>query len=323
MMVAGRGASAISAAVAKSPILWGVSESGLELGHGPKAGTNYAIPNPSYYLRHDVLLIRLPFQIVRMQPQPQSPLDAAFVQKMRAIVRLDEDHGAVTVIDPHGYGFFDIDGRPGDLLTDPAAASDYVDLMRRIAAVFAHDDVAIGLMNEPHTGSDLAYSAIWNQAIAAIRGAGFLRTILVPHAHWSNAADISPQHPFTGHIVDPLHNWALEVHLYLDPDGTGTYRQPVTNVSIGRERLSGAIAWSRRSGIKLFVGETGAPPDPMGMAALHVVLNEVAAAPDAIWGIALWGAGAWWKPGYPMRLDPIDGVPRPQFRALEHTFVPE
>jgi endoglucanase len=315
--------TAAAAAGARSPILWGVAESGLELGRGMKAGTNYSIPDPSYYLRHDVRLIRLPFQISRMQPEAKGPLDSAFIRAIQRIVHLDEAHGAVTVLDPHGYGFYDIDGKPADILQDPAAAADYIDLMSRIAATFAHDDVAIGLMNEPHTGSDVAYAAIWNRAIAAIRAAGFTGTIAVPHAHWSNAADITPERPFTGQIVDPRHNWVLEVHLYLDPDSTGTYRQPVASADIGRERLSGAIAWSRQSGIKLFLGETGAPPDSLGMSALHVVLGEVAAAPDVFWGIALWGAGAWWKPNYPMRLDPVDGVARPQFVALEDTFVPE
>jgi endoglucanase len=317
------GVDSAAAAATHSSILWGVAESGLELGRGTKAGTNYSIPDPSYYLRHDVRLIRLPFQINRLQPEPQGPLDPAFLHAMRNIVHLDQSHGVVTVLDPHGYGFYDIDGKPSDILADPAAAADYVDLMRRIGAAFAHDNVAIGLMNEPHTGSDVAYSAVWNQAIAAIRATGFAGTIVVPHAHWSNAADISPGRPFTGHIVDPLHNWVLEVHLYLDPDSTGTYRQPVTNADIGRERLAGAIAWSRQSGIKLFLGETGAPPDSMGMSALHVVLSQVVAAPDVFWGIALWGAGPWWKPNYPMRLDPVDGVARPQFVALEDTFVPE
>jgi endoglucanase len=311
------------AAGTHSSILWGVAESGLELGRGMKAGTNYAIPDPSYYLQHHVRLIRLPFQIGRLQPEPQGPLDPAFLLAMQRIVHLDQAHGVVTVLDPHGYGFYDIGGKATDLLKDPAAAADYVDLMRRIAASFAHDDVAIGLMNEPHTGSDIAYSAIWNQAIAAIRAAGFSGTILVPHAHWSNAADLSPEHPFTGHIDDSLHNWVLEVHLYLDPDSTGTYRKPVASADIGRQRLSGAIAWSRQSGIKLFLGETGAPPGSLGLSALNVVLNEVAAAPDVFWGIALWGAGPWWKPNYPMRLDPIDGLARPQFVALEDAFVPE
>jgi endoglucanase len=314
------GCIADAAAAAGPQILWGVAESGLELGRGMKAGTNYAIPDPSYYLQHHVRLIRLPFQIGRLQPEPQGPLDPAFVETMKRIVQRDEAHGAVTVLDPHGYGFYNINGRPFDILKDPAAAADYVDLMRRIGATFAHDDVAIGLMNEPHTGSDVAYAVIWNRAIAAIRAAGCPGTILVPHAHWSNAADISPERPFTGHIVDPLHNWVLELHLYLDPDSTGTYRQPVANAGIGRQRLSGAIAWSRQNGVKLFLGETGAPSDSLGLSALQGVLTEVAAAPDVFWGIALWGAGPWWKPNYPMRLDPIDGVARPQFVALEKTF---
>ena len=317
------GASCIGTAAAgtRSPILWGIAESGLELGHGLKAGTNYSVPNPSYYLQHDVRLIRLPFQITRLQPEPQGPLDAAFLRTMKTIVQMDQAGGAVTVLDSHGYGFYNINGHPADILKDPAAAADYVDLMRRIGAAFARDDVSIGLMNEPHTGSDAAYAAVWNEAIAAIRAAGFTGTILVPHAHWSNAADISPDRPFTGRIVDPLHNWVLEVHLYLDPDGTGTYRHPVANVDVGRQRLSGAIAWSRQSGIKLFLGETGAPPDSIGMSALQLVLGEVAAAPDVFWGVALWGAGNWWKPNYPMRLDPVEGVARPQFLALEKTFV--
>ena len=324
LTVSGPGLCSLAdAAGARSPILWGVAESGLEFGHGMKAGTNYSIPDPSYYLRHDVRLIRLPFQIGRMQPAAKGPLDPAFIHAVQTIVHLDEAHGVVTVLDPHGFGFYNIDGKPADILQDPAAAADYLDLMSRIAATFAHENVAIGLMNEPHTGSDIAYSAIWNEAIAAIRAAGFTGTIVVPHAHWSNAADISPERPFTGRIVDPLHNWVLEVHLYFDPDSTGTYRQPVASADIGRERLSGAIAWSRESGIKLFLGETGGPPDSLGMSALHGVLADVAAAPDVFWGIALWGAGAWWKPSYPMRLDPVDGVARPQFVALEDTFVPE
>ena len=152
------GLDAAAAAEARSPgppsILWGVGESGLELGHGMKAGTNYSIPKPDYYLQHNVRLIRLPFQINRLQPEPQAPLDPAFVRAMKAIVQLDQDHGVVTVLDPHAYGYYDIDGKPGDILKDPVAAAAYIDLMRRIGAAFGHDDVAIALMNEPHTGSD-------------------------------------------------------------------------------------------------------------------------------------------------------------------------
>lgn len=310
------------AASGAAGILWGVAESGLELGYGPKAGTNYAVPDPAYYLAQGVRLIRLPFQMARLQPRPMAPLDADFVRRMKAIVSADEAGGVMTVLDPHGYGFYNVDGRPADLLQDKAAAADYLDLMRRLAASFAHDDVAIGLMNEPHTGSDASYAQLWNRAIAVIRAAGFTGTILVPHAHWSNAKDINPQHPYEGRIQDPLHNWVLEVHLYLDPDGTGVYRQPVANTTVGHDRIAGAIAWSKETGVKLFLGETGSPPDATAVAALGEVLSDVAINPGVFWGVSLWGAGPWWKSSYPMRLDPIDGVARPQFLALEDTFAP-
>ncbi len=109
-----------SAAVTGHPaILWGVSESGLELGKGARAGTNYLVPNPGYYLEQHVRLIRLPFKIDRLQPEPGGPLDPAFFKSMKDIIHADQESGAVTVVDPHGYGFYTIDGRPADILTSP------------------------------------------------------------------------------------------------------------------------------------------------------------------------------------------------------------
>jgi endoglucanase len=304
-----------------SSILWGVNDSGLEFGKGVIAGRNYSVPDPGYYLAHGVGLIRIPFQIGRIQPDARGPLAPAIVSELKKIIAEDHAAGAMTVLDPHGYGFYNIDGKPQNILTDPAAASDYVDLMRRIAGTFAHDDVAIGLMNEPHAGDDADYGKIWNQAIAVIRQAGFRGVILVPHAHWSSAADITPRTPFSGNIIDAECNWVLELHSYLDPDDTGTYREPVKSSTIGAERLAGAIAWSRQSGVRLFLGETGAPPDAVGLAAFRTMLTEISANPGVFWGVAVWGAGAWWKPGYPMRLDPIAGVDRPQFVALEDVMT--
>jgi len=304
-------------------ILWGVSESGMEFGKGPLAGTNYAIPNPAYYLARGVQLVRVPFQIIRLQPAPNGPLEPAVLGYLDTIVQQDQEAGALTVLDPHAYGTYPIDGKAQDLLKDPAAANAYVDMMGKIAAHFATADVAIGLMNEPHTGGDQDYAPIWNRAIAAIRQAGFHGVILVPHAHWSTASDITPAKPFAGGIVDPQRNWVLELHCYLDPDNSGTYKKPVPSTGIGAARIAGAIAWSRQSHVRLFLGETGAPADALSLTAMQTMYNEIAAAPDVFWGVAVWGAGPWWSLKYPMHLDPVVGVDTPQFLTLENMITPE
>jgi len=316
LLAAGLACAASPALAAASP-KWGVDDSGLEFGNGPKAGTNFVVPNPSYYLRLGVTLIRLPFKIERLQPQPGAPFDAGYVADIQDVIAADSRAGAMTVLDPQQFGFYPIGGKAQDILKNPEAGDDYVALMGQIAQTFGQEDVAIGLMNEPHTGADTDYAPLWNRAIAAIRQAGFHGMILVPHAHWSNAADIKPTKPYTGQIVDPDHHWALELHLYMDQDSTGTYRKPTVSAQIGAQRLAGAIAWSQQTGIPIFLGETNAPADPTGLAALQAVIDEVNASPGAFWGVALWGAGPWWKPDYPLRLDPINGTEQPQITMLK------
>lgn len=311
------------AAAGSTDILWGVNESGLEFGKGPIAGTNYAVPDPSYYLSRGVQLVRVPFQIVRLQPTPNAPLAPEMVRYLKTIIAQNNAAGAITVLDPHGYGTYPIDNQPQDLLKNPAAQADYIDFMQRLATEFGHDNVAIGLMNEPHTGGDTDYAPLWNKAISAIRQTGFSGVIIVPHSHWSSAGDITPATPFVGQIVDPLNNWVLELHLYFDPDNSGTYKKPVASPDVGTARLAGAIAWSKQSKIRLFLGETGGPPTPVGLAAYRALLQNIAANPDVFWGVAVWGGGPWWKPNYPMKLDPVEGVDQPQFTILEDMITPQ
>ncbi len=312
-----------SAFAAPATILWGVSDSGMEFGRGLKAGTNYAIPDPAYYLSLGLTLIRLPMQLDRLAPKPGGPLDPAFLAAVQRIVARDEQAGAITVLDLHGFGFLNESDGPKDILKDATARHDYLTLVKQLAGAFRGRCVAIGLMNEPHTGADLDYAPLWNDALSVVRQAGFAGPVLVPHAHWSAASDISPAAPYGGRIVDPARNWVLELHLYLDPDDTGTYRRAVASPDIGVARLAGAIAWARQSKVRIFLGETGGPADPIALAALSRLLESVDAAPDAMWGVALWGAGPWWKPNYPMHLDPVAGIMRPQTQRLAMMAHPQ
>src|SRR3954453_21247561 len=132
-----------------------------------------------------------------------------------------------------------------------------------------------GLMNEPHEQSASVWLGSANAAIAAIRAAGASQEILVPGSYWDgawtwttsdNAAVIG-----TG-VQDPAHNFAFEVHQYLDADGSGTHAG-VVSAEIGVERLTAITQWAEATSNHLFLGEVGVATDQTSLTALDRMLS--------------------------------------------------
>jgi endoglucanase len=137
-----------------------------------------------------------------------------------------------------------------------------------------------------------------NAAIAAIRQAGANQEVLVPGSDWTgawswlssgNAAAINPST-----IHDPDNNWAIEVHQYLDSNGSGTNFSPITDPNIGVERLSDITNWAQQNGVKLFLGETGVPGDGQSLTALQNMLSYMEQNASVWQGAAYWAGGPWW-----------------------------
>jgi len=290
----------------------GVGLSGLETNSSKvpgKASTDYAVPNPAYYLGLGVKLVRNPYLSQRMETGPGTAFNVAYLGYLQANVKAENAAGAIAVVEPHNYGTINIDGTNRDITTDGKA--NFIDHITRLAAAFANQPlVAVELMNEPHEHPDASYIPVWNEAIAAIRKAGFKGVVIVPAAEWSSPVPISVNSSFP--IVDPLNNWVLEIHCYPDPDGSGTWKQPIASATVGSDRMKGAIAWSKKTGIKLFLGEFATPADAVSISALRSMYVSVETNRDQFWGTAQWGAGPWWSPTYPARMDPINGVEQPQ-----------
>ena len=131
-------------------------------------------------------------------------------------------------------------------------------------------------MNEPHDQSASDWLGSANAAIAAIRSAGAVsQEILVPGSYWDgawtwtstdNAAVIG-----TG-VQDPAHNFAFEVHQYLDFDGSGTH-PGVVSPTIGVERLTAITQWAEATGNHLFLGEVGVTTDQTSLTAFDGMLT--------------------------------------------------
>jgi hypothetical protein len=123
-------------------------------------------------------------------------------------------------------------------------------------------------------------------------------------------------------IVDPLDNYAIELHQYLDADFSGTTSSCVSQ-TIGAEKLVGVTNWLRAQGLQAFLGEFGVANNAMCLKALDTLLDYIDANAETWLGWTYWAAGPWWG-DYRYSIEPdAQGRDRPQTAVLlEHLALP-
>ena len=141
--------------------------------------------------------------------------------------------------------------------------------------------------------------------------------ILVPGNSWTGARSWALQ-DYNGEsnakgiltIKDPLDNWAIEIHQYLDQDFSGTHKQ-VVSATTGSERLKNFVNWCRHNHMHAVLGEFAVPDVPMGEAALNDLLQSMEHDSDVWLGWTWWAAGSRWG-NYMFTLEPKNGQDQPQ-----------
>jgi endoglucanase len=303
-----------------SPFLLGVNLAGAEFGSNVPGvfGTDYTYPTHAeidYYASKGLGVIRLPFLWERMQHSEFGTLDPTELSRLTDVVNYATGKGLKIEIEPHDYGY----GFGALIGSAQTPNSAFADFWGKLAQHFeSNPNVIFGLMNEPHDQSATAWLGSANAAIAAIRGAGTVsQEILVPGSYWDgawtwtstdNAAVVG-----TG-VQDPAHNFAFEVHQYLDSDGSGTHPGAVS-ATIGVERLTAITQWAEATGNHLFLGEVGVTTDQTSLTALDGMLTHMQQHTDAWQGETYWAGGPWWG-NYMFSIEPQNGVDKPQMAIL-------
>jgi endoglucanase len=304
-------------------LLVGVNLAGAEFGtpnHVPGVfGTDYIYPTHTevdYYAAKGMSVVRLPFLWERLQHSENGPLDGAELARLDDVVNYTTGKGLKIEIEPHNYGY-GFGALIGSVQTPNAA---FADLWGKLAFHYqSNPSVIFGLMNEPHDQPASEWLGSANAAIAAIRAAGASQEILVPGSYWDgawtwttsdNAAVIG-----TG-VQDPAHNFAFEVHQYLDADGSGTHAG-VVSAEIGVERLTAITQWAEATSHRLFLGEVGVATDQTSLTALDRMLSYMQQHTDVWQGVTYWAGGPWWDtPPYMFSIEPQNGVDKPQMAIL-------
>lgn len=286
--------------------LRGVNLSGAEWGSLPGTfGTSYTYPDaayvadydgPAYFVGKGVSVFRLPFRWERLQTTLSQDFDAAELERLTTTVDNLLALGVWVILDPHNYARYD-EELIGSAAV-PNAAFD--DLWTRLALLYGDEPkVIFGLMNEPNTMETEQWISAANSAIAAIRGTGAPNLILVPGNGWSNAAGWLQNWYGTSNsvalldIVDPIDNYAIEVHNYFDELASSS--DDCISATIGAERLEGVTDWLKANGLRGFVGElSGNAEVALCQGAVEGTLTHIEANSDVYLGWAWWAGGPWW-----------------------------
>lgn len=334
----------LTASVASAGLPYqGVNLSGAEFGQQNLPGTyngvgrgpyDYIYPPSSeidYFLDKGMNTFRLPFRWERLQRSLGGSLHEAELNRMDAFVNHTTGNGGHVILDPHNFARYYGDVIGGRSLNGGHLA----DFWSKVATQYKDNPrVIFGLMNEPHTMPTETWLGAANDAIAAIRDTGASNLILVPGNGWSGAHGWhrnyygTPNANVMGNVVDPMNNFAFEVHQYLDNDSSGSTAN-IVNEDIGVERLVGFTDWLKENNYRGYLGELAAANSTIGTSgnqigdeAINKMLDHLEANDDVWMGWAWWGGGPWWG-DYLFAIDPVGRTDRPSMDLLEPRLTAE
>ncbi|RUS20038.1 glycoside hydrolase superfamily [Endogone sp. FLAS-F59071] len=246
----------------------GVNEAGADFGSvGGVYGTNYMYPADTsldYFTKNKANIVRLPFLWERLQPTLNATFDATELSRLKAIVKYATGvKGLHVLLDPHNYARYN-----GQLIGSSAVSyGNFYYFWKELAGEFKHNTkIIFGLMNEPNSMPTEQVLAAMQAGLDGVRAAGAKQLALVPGNAWTGAHSWAQNWYGTANSVvmlnirDPAHNYAYDMHQYLD-DGSGTSAE-CASTTVGSEMLVAATQWLRQNNKKAFLSEFGFGANP-------------------------------------------------------------
>jgi endoglucanase len=294
-------------------LLSGVNLSGGEYNAGSsRLYWDYVYPSTAeidYYASKGFKALRIPILCDRMLLNQTSTTDASIIYNL---ILYAQKYSMKIIIDVHQFGYMD----QGLVGVTPSATAAFVAFWGTMAKLLkSQSNVIFGLMNEPNAQSATEWVNAANAAIAAIRQAGASQLILVSGSYWTGAwtwtstnnSGVMPS------VIDPIKNFAFEVHQYLDFDGSGTH--PTVVLGSGSSRLVDFTNWARSYRFKGFLGEFGFASNPSAMQEGQNLLAYMSKNSDVWLGWSYWAGGPW-VGNYMFSVEPANNVDKPQMQVL-------
>ncbi|BEJ13615.1 hypothetical protein CspHIS471_0307890 [Cutaneotrichosporon sp. HIS471] len=275
-----------------------------------------------HFIEQGSNVIRLPvgWQYLVGNNPASTTLDPTFFTTYDRLVRDVTSRGAYAIIDIHNYGRWN----SGIIGADEPSTMSFASLWSLLAKKYAgNDHVIFSLMNEPHHQDIVGVAAACQAAVNAIRSAGAQN--ILPGNQWTKAETWTSgaNNPILS-ITDPtggLDRLLLDVHKYLDADGSGTSRECVTD---GLDVLAPFVGWLKINGRRAIITEMGGANTQSCQTYIPKMLQYVVDNNDVLVGFTAWAAGSFQPyPGYELSLTPnADGSDNALWSKAIKPFLP-
>lgn len=300
----------------------GLNISGAEYGEVDGVeGVNFTYPSAptvEYFAGKGFDTVRLPFKWERLQPRLGEGFDRTELERLKASVDGLREKGLIVILDPHNFGYYS----GHNIGSDQVPARQFAQFWIRLASEFANQDgIAFGLMNEPHDVAPAVWLDAANQAIAGIRAVGARNLILVPGTHWSGVVTWGEDFGRGSNaevmleVVDPIDNYAFEVHQYMDKDLSGT-NEACVNAELAVNGMAKLSDWLRLHDKRAFLGEFGGSKEPECLEGLTRMIGQMESDSDVWLGWTYWAGGDWWSPEEGNNIQPSAQGDRKQLSVL-------
>ena len=298
--------------------------------NGPVADRDYAVHSNQivdYLASKRIDSIRFLFSWEGMQSKLGGPIPAAssgnykaYFDNYKRIVDYATSKGMTVIIEPWQASSSSGAGGArwrGNLVGGSTVTSaHFADFWSKMATIYANNPrVAIGLVNEPNNMSTMSWFGIAQDAVNAIRKAGFTGEIYVPGNGWTGAGSWNDSWYDTGSpkrsnaygwmnargagkpLLDPLGKMTVEVHTYADSDAGGSSTE-VLSTTTTRLRVKVVTDWAKANSLKVWVGEVGMYASASNASGnWRDFVSYLDSSSDTLIGFAWWACGkpGWWN----------------------------
>lgn len=300
--------------------LRGINLSGAEAGATANPTDPYdwvmsGIPtfdDTQYYVEHGMNTIRIPIKwsYFTNDPSATEPTQNGqiYLDKVLEGVSAMLAQGQHVIIDMHSYMRFSLEQLTGSGAI--VSTDDMYNVWTLLSNQFHQlatqykDQLMFEIANEPKNMDTHDVLALNNAGIAAVRDAGLENLVIIEGNYWSGLHSWmhTDNHELLTqeNIIDPLDNYALAVHQYVDWNGSGT--SPIGQSPSDFEQyinFDSFMQWARDNNMKLLLTEFGGGDEANAIANVNYLLDQIEANPyiegQGGWlGWTAWVGGSTW-----------------------------